>query len=98
MTLWSFWTRSDEPFEVTSRATGDRGGSRLTGASPCCAETWSSGRASGSLARTLLDMAAKIPPRSLTRFVNDGRLRKILTLEALADITIRNPTARARSR
>jgi hypothetical protein len=45
-----------------------------------------------SAARALLDMALKIPSRSLTRFVNEGRLRKLLTLADLADIAGRNPT------
>jgi very-short-patch-repair endonuclease len=44
-----------------------------------------------SPARTLLDMAPRLTERQLTRAVNDLRLRKVLSMEALADIVGRNP-------
>ncbi|HEX3804286.1 MAG TPA: type IV toxin-antitoxin system AbiEi family antitoxin domain-containing protein [Solirubrobacteraceae bacterium] len=47
-----------------------------------------------SPARTLLDMAPRLTPKQLARAVNDLRLRKLLTLDDLADLIARNPTHR----
>jgi Transcriptional regulator, AbiEi antitoxin/Protein of unknown function (DUF559) len=94
MTLWGFWKRWDEPFEVT--LAGDR---RPRGIRTHRSVTLlrrdvvvREGIPVTSAARALLDMAPRIPPRSLTRFVNDGRRREVLALEHLADVAARNRT------
>ena len=48
-----------------------------------------------SPARTLLDTAERLKPEQLTRAVNDLRLRRLLTVEQLIDVTDRNPNHRA---
>lgn len=45
-----------------------------------------------SAARTLLDMAPRTRPKSLTRYINDGRRTHLLAPEDLADVAARNPT------
>lgn len=47
-----------------------------------------------SAARTLLDAAPRLTEKQLTRAVNDLRLRRLLALDALIDVTHRNPTHR----
>jgi very-short-patch-repair endonuclease len=42
-------------------------------------------------ARTLLDLATTLDPASLTRAVNDARLRHLLSLEDLDDVIARSP-------
>jgi len=44
-----------------------------------------------SAARTLLDTAPRLTDRQLTHAVNDLRLRRLLTLDALRDVVERNP-------
>ncbi len=94
MTLWGFWRRWDEPFDLT--VAGDR---RPKGVRTHRSVTLlrrdvviREGIRVTSPARTLLDMAPEVPPKSLARFINDGRLRRILTLADLADVAARNPT------
>ncbi len=48
-----------------------------------------------SPARTLLDTAPRLAPEQRTRAVNDLRLRKLLSLDALDDVIARNPTHRS---
>jgi hypothetical protein len=94
LTLWGFWKRWDEPFEVV--VAGDR--------RPAAIRTH---RRAGLLRRdvrveqgirvtspavALLDMAPVIPAKSLTRHINDGRRREILTVKDLADVVERFPT------
>ena len=94
MTLWGFWKRWDEPFEVT--VAGDRRakGIRIHRSSTLLRRdvVLRDGILVTSAARTLLDKAPKLPRKSLARFINDGRRSKVLTLEALADVVDRNPT------
>ncbi len=94
MTLWGFWKRWDEPFEVT--VAGDRRakGIRIHRSSTLLRRdvVLRDGIRVTSAARALLDMAPKLPRKSLARFINDGRRSKVLTLEALADVADRNPT------
>ena len=92
MTLWGFWKRWDDPFDVT--IAGDR---RPKGINTYRSTTLlrrdvvlCDGIRVTSAARTLLDMAPRLPPKSLTRFINDGRLQESLTLDVLADVTARN--------
>jgi len=94
MTLWGFWKRWDEPFDVT--VAGDR---RPTGIRTHRCSTLlrrdvrvHQGIRVTSPARTLLDMASLIKPRSLTRIVNDARRARLLTLDALADVAARIPS------
>jgi hypothetical protein len=45
-----------------------------------------------SPARTMLDMADRLKPERLTRAINDLRLRGLLEIEDLEDVSARNPT------
>ena len=45
-----------------------------------------------SPARTLLDTAERLKPKQLARAINELRLRDLLSIEELADVTQRNPT------
>ena len=93
MTLWGYWRRWDEPFEVM--LAGDRRprGIRTHRCSTLLGRdvVVHHGIRVTSRARTLLDMAPRIRPKSLTRFVNDARRARLLTLADLADVATRNP-------
>jgi hypothetical protein len=93
MTLWGFWKRWDEPFEVTLAVDRRPTGIRTHRCSTLLQRdvTIRQGIRVTSAARTLLDMAPRIKPKSLTRAVNDGRRTKLVTLKALADVAKRNP-------
>jgi hypothetical protein len=93
MTLWGLWKRWDRPFDVT--VAGDRRlrAVRLHWATnllkrDVCTEK---GIRVTSPARTLLDQAPSLRPRSLTRAVNNARHEELLTLKALADVVRRFP-------
>ena len=93
MTLWGFWKRWDEPFRVS--VAGDRRPNgiqthRVTGLLQRDIRVEHGIRVT-SPARTLLDNAPEIPPRSLRRVVNDGRRSGLITLDALADVVRRFP-------
>jgi hypothetical protein len=94
MTLWGFWKRWDEPFEVSvandRRPKGIRT-HRVTGLLRRDVLMHQAIHVT-SPARTLLDMAPQIPAKSLTRFVNDGRRIGLITLAALADVAHRFPS------
>jgi hypothetical protein len=93
MTLWGFWKRWDEPFEVT--VAGDRRPSGITvhrAAGLLRRDIWTrQGIRVTSPARTLLDSAPSMPPKSLTRRVNDARRQDLVQLEQLADVVTRFP-------
>jgi very-short-patch-repair endonuclease len=93
MTLWGFWKRWDEPFDVT--VAGDRRPTGIRTHRPVGLLQRDVRRCQGirvtSPARTLLDTAPELAPRSLTRAVNDGRRSGLITLEALADVVSRFP-------
>jgi hypothetical protein len=94
MTLWGFWKRWDEPFEVMV-ANDRRPQGILTHRCTTLLRrdvTIIQGIQVLSAARTLLEMAPRIPPKSLTRHVNDSRRTELLTLEHLADLAARCPT------
>ena len=100
MTLWGYWRRWDEPVDVT--VAGDRRakGIRIHRCSTLLRRDVivHQGIRVTSRARTLLDVAPQIKPKSLTRFINDSRRANHLTLTALADVAVRNrshPGARA---
>jgi hypothetical protein len=94
MTLWGFWRRWDQPFEVTTALDRRPTGIRIHRCSTLLQRdvTIRDGIRVTSAARTALDMAPRLRPRSLTRLVNDGRRQGILTLEAVDSVTQRNPT------
>jgi hypothetical protein len=94
ITLWGFWKRWDEPFEVS--VAGDRRpkgirAHRRAGLLRRDVQVEQGIRVT-SPAVALLDMAPKIPAKSLTRHINDGRRREILTVKDLADIVERFPS------
>jgi Transcriptional regulator, AbiEi antitoxin len=93
MTLWGLWKRWDRPFDVT--VAGDR---RLKDVRIHYATNLlkrdvrtEGGVRVTSPARTLLDQAPTLRPRSLNRAVNNARHAKILELEELADVAARFP-------
>jgi hypothetical protein len=93
LTLYGFWKRWDEPFEVV--VAGDRRPAgirthRMTGLlrRDIAVEQ---GITVTSPALTLLHCAPRMRPRSLMRAVNDWRRAEILTVEELADVVARFP-------
>jgi hypothetical protein len=93
LTLYGFWKRWDQPFEVVvagdRRPTGVRT-HRMTGLlrRDIAIEQ---GIAVTSPAATLLHCAPRLRPRSLTRAVNDWRRAELVTLGELADVVNRFP-------
>lgn len=88
MMLWGMWKRWELPIHVT--VPGDRRPSaikvhKLRGLAARDIRTWR-GLAVTSAARTLLDMARKMPDSSLRRRVNEARREGILALSDLADV------------
>ena len=94
LTLWGFWKRWDEPFEVTVAIDRRPSGIRTYRSSALLRRDVVVHQATTvtNPARTLLDMAPRLRPRSLTRYVNDGRRARLLTLEDLADVAARCPS------
>jgi hypothetical protein len=94
MTLWGFWKRWDEPFDVSvagdRRPTGIRA-HRRAGLLRRDVQVEQGIRVT-SPAVALMDMAPEIPAKSLTRHINDGRRRKILTVKDVADVVERFPS------
>jgi hypothetical protein len=93
MTLWGLWQRWGRPFDVT--VAGDR---RLKDVRihwvtnllkrDVCTEQ---GIRVTSPARTLLDQAPSLRPKSLTRAINNARHEELLSLSDLADVVRRFP-------
>ncbi len=94
MTLWGFWQRWGEPFEVIVVIDRRPMGIRIHRSSTLLRRdvTHIQGIQVTSAARTLLDMAPRISPKSLTRRINDSRRSSLLTLDDLADVAARNAT------
>jgi hypothetical protein len=94
MTLWGFWKRWDEPFEVTLAVDRRPNGIRTHRCSTLRRRDVAirQGIRVTGPARTVLDCAPRIRPKSLTRTINDARRAKLLTLEDLADVVARNPS------
>jgi Transcriptional regulator, AbiEi antitoxin len=94
MTLWGFWRRWDEPFEVTVADDRRPKGIRIHRTSTLLRRdvVVVQGIRVTSIARTLLDMATRTRPKSLTRYINDSRRNERLTLNNLADVAIRCAT------
>jgi hypothetical protein len=93
MTLWGFWKHWDEPFEVTVAVDRRPAGIRIHRSSTLLRRdvTTQRGIRVTSPARTLLDCAPRMRPKSLTRAINDARRGKLLTLVGLAELVRRNP-------
>jgi hypothetical protein len=93
MTLWGFWKIWDEPFEVSVASDRRPKGIRVHRVAGLLQRDVGvvQGIRVTSAAKTLLDKAPTIPARSLTRFVNDGRRREILTMADIEDVAARFP-------
>jgi hypothetical protein len=93
MTLWGLWKRWDQPFEVTTALDRRSTAIRVHRSSTLLHRdvTIQQGIPVTSPARTLLDCAPSLPPKSLTRTINDARRAKLLTLDDLAVVAGRNP-------
>ena len=93
LTLWGFWKRWDEPFEVTVASDRRPKGIRVHRVAGLRRRDVGieNGIRVTSPARTFLDMAPRIPAKSLRRFINDGRRREVITLDDLADVVRRFP-------
>lgn len=94
MTLWGFWKRWDEPFEVTVAADRRPRGIRTYRCATLLRRDVTSRNQIRvtSPARTVLDCAPRMRARSLTRVINDARRERLLTLEALSNVVARCPT------
>jgi hypothetical protein len=94
MTLWGFWKRWDEPFDVTVADDRRPKGIRAHYTKTLLRRdiTIIDGIQVTSAARTLMDMATRTRSKSLTRYINDARRGKILTRRDLADVAARFPT------
>jgi len=93
LSLYGFWKRWDTPFEVV--VAGDRRPAgirvhRMTGLFRRDIDVEQGIRIT-SPELTLLHCAPRMPPKSLTRAVNDWRRAKLITCEALADVVARFP-------
>jgi very-short-patch-repair endonuclease len=98
LTLWGVWKRWDSPFDVTVTTDRRPKGVRVHRATRF--DKRDIARHQGipvtTLAKTLLDCAPRMTPKSLTRAINDGRLNGQLSIPALADVIARHPTHRGR--
>lgn len=93
LTLWGVWKRWDMPFDVT--LTADRRPKRVRVHRVRQLDRRDITRHQGipvtTLARTLLDTAHQLRPKSLTRAINNSRLDRRLDLPDLRDVTRRHP-------
>jgi hypothetical protein len=94
MTLWGFWKRWDEPFDVTVAADHRLSNINIHRSTTLLRRdiTIVEGIRVTSIARTLLDMAPRTRPKSLTRYINDSRRGRGLSLRELADLALRCPS------
>lgn len=97
LVLWDVWRRWPTQFELVTAE--DRRVSGLTIHRSTTLRPKDVRNVQGlrvtSPARTLLDTATRLRPEQLTRAVNDLRLRGLLHLDDLRDVTARNPTHEA---
>jgi Transcriptional regulator, AbiEi antitoxin len=93
LTLWGIWKRWETPFDVTLTVDRRPRGINVhrVGRLDRRDITRHLGIPVTTLARTLLDQAPQMPPKSLTRAINDGRLNGQLHPAALADVVSRHP-------
>ncbi len=90
-TLWGVWQRWDQPFEVTIAANRRPSGLRVHHSRTLTVAdvTTQYGLTVTSPARTIFDLAPRLTDRRLARAINDLRLRRLVTLEALDSLTER---------
>jgi very-short-patch-repair endonuclease len=93
LSLWGIWKRWDRPFHVTVKT--DRRPKGITAHRTTKLDRRDITRHYGipvtTLAKTLLDQAPRMTPKSLTRAINDGRLSHHLNRDALFDVLHRHP-------
>jgi hypothetical protein len=91
--LWGVWRRWDRPFDVTVVADRRPKGIRVHRVARLHRRdvTRHLGIPVTTLARTLLDQAPCMPPKSLTRALNTGRQNGHVDLGALAEVSDRYP-------
>jgi very-short-patch-repair endonuclease len=92
-TLWGIWERWDEPFEITIADNRRPSGLRVHHSRTLTLAdvTTERGLRVTSPARTIVDVAPRLSDRRLARAINDLRLRRLLSLEALQRLTDRLP-------
>jgi hypothetical protein len=92
MTLWGLWQRWDRPLEVTIATDRRPRGLRVHHSRTLTLNdvTVVNGLRVTVPARTILDMAPRLTDRRLTRAINDLRLRRLLTLDALQQQITKN--------
>lgn len=97
LVLWAVWRRWPRRLEIVTAADRRPTGLLVHRSTTLLQRdvTKVQGLRVTSPARTMLDMAARLPPAQLTRAINDLRLRELLTLDALEDVIARNPTHRS---
>jgi len=92
MTLWGMWKRWELPIHVAVRRDRRRSGIELHHLSLGDRDVREHrGLLVTSPARTLLDMASRMPNAALKRRVNEARRAEILTLAHIADVVDRFP-------
>lgn len=93
LTLWGVWKRWDRPFHTTTPDDRRPKGIRVHRTNNLDPRdvTRHQRIPVTTLARTLLDMAPAMPPKSINRAVNNGRLEHGLYLDDLKDIIRRHP-------
>lgn len=94
LALWGIWRRWDRPFEVTITADRRPQGVRVHRVRHLDRRdvTRHFGIPVTTLARTLLDQAPRMTPKSLTRAINTGRQNGHVHLDGLADVVGRYPS------
>jgi hypothetical protein len=100
MALWGIWKRWQSPFHVTTSRDRRPKGIRVHRVRALDRRdvTRQHGIPVTTLARTLLDQAPHMSPKSLTRAINDARQDHYLQLDALAEVLARNSTHRGRAK
>ena len=93
MSLWGFFKRWADPFEVLAPNLRRRRGIRVHRSTTLTRRdiTTQLGVRVTTPARTLLDIAPRLSDKTLTRTVNDARLSNYLRLPDLRDVLDRNP-------
>jgi very-short-patch-repair endonuclease len=93
MVLWGQWRRWPDPLEIVIAENRRPSGLVVRHSKTLLKRdiTVVDGLRVTSAARTVLDMAPRLSESQLTRAVNDLRLKKVLSMPALADVVDRNP-------
>jgi hypothetical protein len=92
LTLWGIWKRWNLPFDVTVRSDRRPKGVKVHRNRLHRGEaTRHQGIPVTTLARTLLDQAPQMRPKSLNRAINNGRQAGHLQVSQLVEVITRNP-------